>query len=90
MKKSELQQIIKEELLREMNSDVTIDYNVWAFIITDGKDNILTKSGKFEKKPLASEMAIFDGIISVGRKVKELENKSITAYGYELSNSWDK
>jgi hypothetical protein len=90
MKKSQLQQIIKEELLREMNGDVTIDYDVWAFIITDGEGNILTKSGKFEKKPLASKMAIFDDIMSTGRKVKELKNKGITAFGYELSNSWDK
>jgi uncharacterized protein YegL len=90
MKKSQLQQIIKEELLREMNGDVTIDYDVWAFIITDGEGNILTKSGKFEKKPLASKMAIFDDIMSAGRKVKELKNKGITAFGYELSNSWDK
>jgi hypothetical protein len=90
MKKSELRQIIKEELLREMNGDVTIDYDVWAFIITDGKGNILNKSGEFVKKPLASKMAIFDDIMSVGRKIKELKGKGITAFGYELSNSWDK
>jgi hypothetical protein len=90
VKKSELRQIIKEELLREMNGDVTIEYDVWAFIITDGKGNILTKSGEFVKKPLASKMAIFDDIMSTGRKVKELKDKGITAFGYELSNSWDK
>ena len=87
---SDLRQIIKEVLFREMNSDVTINYDVWAFIITDGKGNILTKSEKFEKKPLASDMAIFDDIMSAGRKVKELKDKGITAFGYELSNSWDK
>jgi hypothetical protein len=90
MKKSELQQLIREELLREMNADITIDYNVWAFIITDGKGNILTQSGEFVKKPLASKMAIFDDIMSINRKVEDLKKKGITAYGYELSNSWDK
>jgi hypothetical protein len=35
-------------------------------------------------------MAIFDDIMSTGRKVKELKDKGITAFGYELSNSWDK
>lgn len=90
MKKSELKHIIREELLSEMNADVTIDYDVWAFIITDGKGNILTQSGEFVKEPLASKMAIFDDIMSAGRKVKELKGKGITAFGYELSNSWDK
>ena len=82
--------MIREMLLKEKSDNITIDYKVWAFIITDGKGNILNQSGNFVRKPIPSEMAIFDGIIDVGRKVEELKNKGITAFGYQLSNSWDK
>ena len=92
MKKSELQQLIKEEILKELSNDnMSLDYGIWVFIIVNSKKEILTKDGSFKRKPTPTDMEIFDDIMHVSKKFKELKSKGITdVFGYELNNKYDK
>jgi len=91
MKTSQLRQLIREEIIRELNQDALIYDKIWIFIIVKADtEEILTKSGIFKQKPYPTEMEIFDDLIDVSSKIRELEKKGEKNLStYELNNSWD-
>jgi len=92
MKKLELRQIIKEEISKVLTEgEISLSRPVYVFIIINSKQEILTKNGSFKLKPVPTDMEIFNDIMHLSQKFKELEKKGITdAYGYELNNKYDK